>query len=95
MLTIVGGNWVLEQRPETSDEVTTYVWLYVDDTDLSAVENLLDGVDAGSVQVPLVLAVLQKPAEQTAQTSPPSINQQLSVFKRGTTAPTVNTHGHV
>lgn len=49
----------LEARPCRS-----YVWLYVDHTDLSGVWNFPHGLDAGAVQIPSVLPVFKKPADR-------------------------------
>ena len=39
-----------------------YLWIDVQDADLAGVHHLVDGVDLGAVQVPVVLAVLQETA---------------------------------
>jgi len=37
-----------------------YLWVDVQDADLSRVDHLVYGVDLGAVQVPVILAVLQE-----------------------------------
>lgn len=52
----------LEQRRGTSCFPSSYLWVDVQDADLSRLDHLMYGVDLGAVQVPVVLAVLQEAA---------------------------------
>lgn len=41
----------------------TYIWLDVNDADLSAVQNIFRGLNTGAVQISSVLPMFQKPAK--------------------------------
>lgn len=81
----------------TSEKQSQYnlahVWLDVDDADLPAVQDFLHRLNAGAIQIPFVVAILQKPGRhQTFNNTDTIVCFEIRLISWGSCAPVVINH---